>query len=344
MSSAVSKGAILGMGNPLLDISNDVDQAFLDKYEVKVNNQILAEDKHLPMYDELAEKDGVQYLAGGATQNSIRVAQWLLHESEGATSYIGCIGDDKYGKQLATSAKEGGVATYYRVDKETPTGTCACAIFNKERSLIANLAAANKYDVQHLEDPEIFSATVEKAKIIYSAGFFLTVSPASIMKAAEHAKANDQTFCMNLSAPFVCEFFGEPQRKALPLCNIVFGNETEAQTFAKVNNFDEKTDIKSIAAEIAKTYSTTAVITQGADQTVVAHADGTTKTYDVPKVPSEEIVDSNGAGDAFVGGYLAGLALGKSEAESVRAGHWAAGYVIRASGTQLEGKPDFKFE
>jgi hypothetical protein len=28
------EGALLGMGNPLLDIINDVDQAFLDKYQV----------------------------------------------------------------------------------------------------------------------------------------------------------------------------------------------------------------------------------------------------------------------------------------------------------------------
>jgi hypothetical protein len=28
------KGALLGMGNPLLDVSSNVDQAFLDKYQV----------------------------------------------------------------------------------------------------------------------------------------------------------------------------------------------------------------------------------------------------------------------------------------------------------------------
>lgn len=29
------KGALLGMGNPLLDVSSNVDQAFLDKYGVR---------------------------------------------------------------------------------------------------------------------------------------------------------------------------------------------------------------------------------------------------------------------------------------------------------------------
>jgi len=46
----------LGMGNPLLDISAHVDQAYLDKYGIKLNDQILAEEKHQPMYSEMVEK------------------------------------------------------------------------------------------------------------------------------------------------------------------------------------------------------------------------------------------------------------------------------------------------
>ena len=41
-----------------------------------------------------------------------------------------------------------GVQTYYQVDKSTPTGTCATAVLKGERSLVANLAAANNYKVQ----------------------------------------------------------------------------------------------------------------------------------------------------------------------------------------------------
>lgn len=33
----------------------------------------------------------------------------------------------------------------YLEDESTPTGTCATAIMNNERSLVANLAAANNY-------------------------------------------------------------------------------------------------------------------------------------------------------------------------------------------------------
>lgn len=42
-------------------------------------------------YHELVEKYDVEYIAGGSTQNTIRVAQWLFGEPQ-ATSYTGCIG------------------------------------------------------------------------------------------------------------------------------------------------------------------------------------------------------------------------------------------------------------
>ena len=56
----------------------------------------------------LADKKDVQYIPGGATQNSIRIAQWML-QVPGATSYFGCIGKDEFGKVMTDTAKGDGV-------------------------------------------------------------------------------------------------------------------------------------------------------------------------------------------------------------------------------------------
>jgi hypothetical protein len=58
------KGAILGMCNPLLDISAEVPMSLLEKYDVTLNNAILAEDKHMALYNELIKDYPVQYIAG----------------------------------------------------------------------------------------------------------------------------------------------------------------------------------------------------------------------------------------------------------------------------------------
>ena len=47
--------ALVGMGNPLLDISTEVSDELLDKYGLKSNDAILAEEKHMPLYDELVD-------------------------------------------------------------------------------------------------------------------------------------------------------------------------------------------------------------------------------------------------------------------------------------------------
>ena len=124
MSSEDLTGALLGVCNPLLDISADVPKEFFDKYGVTLNNAILAEEQHIPMYQELIDKYPVQYIAGGAGQNSCRVASWMLG-SPGVTSYFGAVGDDEHGALLEKCASNDGVLVHYQKSTKTPTGTCA---------------------------------------------------------------------------------------------------------------------------------------------------------------------------------------------------------------------------
>jgi adenosine kinase len=56
----------------------------------------------------------------------------------------------------------------------------------------------------------------------------------------------------------------------------------------------------------------------------------------VAVAPVTNIVDSNGAGDAFVGGFLAFTAKGASTLAAVEAGHWAAAHVIQRSGCSFD--------
>ena len=95
ISKYFREGLLLGLGNPLLDISATVDRNFLEKYDLKSNDAILAEEKHKPMYDELVELYNANFIAGGSVQNTMRVAQWFLEKPRVAT-YMGCVGIDKY--------------------------------------------------------------------------------------------------------------------------------------------------------------------------------------------------------------------------------------------------------
>lgn len=337
-------GALLGMGNPLLDISNKVDQATLDKYGLKAGDAILAEEKHMPLFKELAEKEGCEYIAGGATQNSIRVAQWMLAR-KGACTYMGCVGEDDYAKVMKDAAEKVGMTLSYMVDGSVPTGTCATCIVGVERSLCTNLSAANNYKVDHLKKAENM-AVLEKAKVVYSAGFFITVCPEAIEVCSKHCNKEGKTYCMNLSAPFIMEVppFKKVLQDTMPYIDVLFGNETEAAVWAKTEAWSETSP-----ADIAKKLSLlpkegkprTVVITQGCDPTIVAIS-GEITLYPVLKIPKHKIVDTNGAGDAYVGGFLSGLVQDKDMAYCCAAGAYAASVIVQRSGCTFPATSRFR--
>jgi len=338
----MSKGLLYGMGNPLLDMTAVVDEAYLQKYDLQPNNAILAEDKHRPIYDELLQNDNykVSYSPGGATQNTIRVAQWYLREPE-STSFVGCIGQDTFGDKLKACMKKEDIRTSYLVDPAKPTGVCAVLITGGNRSLVTRLDAANEYKNTHLASPATWSLVTD-ASFYYIAGYFLTVSPESMIEIGDHAVNFNKCFSMNLSAPFLSQFFKEPMKKVLPYCDIVFGNEDEARAFAK--DFDLNTkDLHEIAKKVANMpkknskRSRIVIFTQGASPAVV-FKDNKAKEYPVLPISAENIVDTNGAGDAFVGGFLAEYVRDKDIESCVTNGMHAAHMIIQVSGCSLPEK------
>jgi adenosine kinase len=65
-------------------------------------------------------------------------------------------------------------------------------------------------------------------------GFFVTVSVDTILAAAELAVQHNKVFMMNLSAPFLIDFFWDGKfEKLLPYVDVLFGNESEAAALAK---------------------------------------------------------------------------------------------------------------
>ena len=70
MAELISENVLLGMGNPLLDISASVKPDLLTKHKLKANDAILTEEEDV--FKDLQEGYQVDYIAGGATQNSIR--------------------------------------------------------------------------------------------------------------------------------------------------------------------------------------------------------------------------------------------------------------------------------
>ena len=119
--TVIKEGTLFGMGNPLLDISANVGKDFLAKYKLKDNNAILASEEHLPIYKEMVETFEVEYLPGGATQNTLRTVQWLSQKT-GTTSFIGCVGNDENAVKLKNILEKEGIVLHYMTKIGESTG------------------------------------------------------------------------------------------------------------------------------------------------------------------------------------------------------------------------------
>ncbi|KAK0658139.1 Adenosine kinase [Lasiodiplodia hormozganensis] len=329
---------LLCLENPLLDIQAVGDEKLLEKYGLKANDAILAEEKHLALYDDLLKNYDAKLIAGGAAQNTARGAQYILPPNSAV--YIGCVGKDQYAETLKETVKQVGLRVEYRYDEQQPTGRCGVVITGHNRSMCTDLAAANHYKIEHLKQPEIWSL-VEGAKVYYVGGYHLTVCVPAIMALAEEAAAKNKIFILSLSAPFIPQFFKDQLAQTAPYWDYVIGNETEALSWAENNGHATK-DIPSIAKLMAalpkanKARPRTVIITQGTEPTVVAigkeGGEAEVKEFPVHAINKDLINDTNGAGDAFAGGFVAGVVQGKDLETSVDMGQWLAKLSIQELG------------
>lgn len=86
----------------------------------------------------------------------------------------------------------------------------------------------------------------------------------------------------------------------------------------------------------------TVIITQGKDPVIVARTNGTKiDEYPTVQLDKSKIVDTNGAGDSFVGGFLAQLIQNQSFETCIRCGIYAATEVIQVSGVIYPNKCNF---
>ncbi len=72
MDSKVSY--ILGLGNPIIDISATADSESIHKFGVEWGRTVFASQENIGFYDYLENQSDVTYIPGGSITNTIRVA------------------------------------------------------------------------------------------------------------------------------------------------------------------------------------------------------------------------------------------------------------------------------
>lgn len=71
---SVNTKALIGIGNPIIDISNNTDEKSIEKYNLHFGQTVFANDDNKGFFDELEKTPNCSYIPGGSVTNSIRVA------------------------------------------------------------------------------------------------------------------------------------------------------------------------------------------------------------------------------------------------------------------------------
>ncbi|TDL26401.1 adenosine kinase [Rickenella mellea] len=329
------------MGNPLLDMQVTNGEALLKTYNLKSNDAILAGEEHAGIYDDLLKNHKITYVAGGAAQNAARGAAYVLPSN--SVVYTGCVGDDALAEQLRAANEKEGLTDKYLVKKGEKTGACAVVITGHDRSLVTTLRSAEKFEKDHLESAEI-APLIDAAKFFYVEGYFLTHGTESAVYVAKKAAEAGKIFALNLSAPFIPQFFKLQIEQIIPYCDVVIGNEAEAEAWAEASGQPDKKDLAAVAKTLAllpksnASRPRTVIFTQGASSTIlVSSADADKpRIFTVNPLKDSEIVDTNGAGDAFAGGFMGALVAGKNADEAVEVGHNMGAMCVQQVGPQYK--------
>ena len=157
-------------------------------------------------------------------------------------------------------------------------------------------------------------------------------------------RRSPQIFILNLSAPIIAQLYGAQLQKILPYADYIIGNEAEAEAWASAKGLPDPKDLHAIAKALAlqpksnPTRDRVVILTHGAQPTLAVSSSSpdNVKTCAVNALKDEEIVDTNGAGDAFAGGFLGALAAGKSLDEAIEVGHTLGAMCVTQVGPQYK--------
>jgi ribokinase len=261
----------------------------------------------------------VQVVGGGAGANT---ACWLAAAGV-AVVFVGCVGDDRPGREATAALREAGVQLAVAVDPDRATGTCIVLVSDTgERTMIPD-AGANS----GLRAGDVPDGLFAGAGHLHVSGYSLlseSTRPAAMTAmwlAREHGwpVSVDAASSAPIRAVGAAAFLGWIGR-VTPL----FANADEAT--ALTGEPDPVTAATVLSVRCGQT-----VVKRGAGAAIWAR-DG--DAVEVPTTPVSA-PDTTGAGDAFTAGFLAARLGGIGPELSVSLGHH---YATRAL-TQVGGRP-----
>lgn len=342
--------SIVGFGMPVVDyVVKSSDTPELSR-EVKANLNYQMENstKSNEILSKLYYASKVHRTAGGSTLNAIRMSNFLLKSK---VAYIGCVGKDLNGEFIKRTLKEEKI-NFGAVESETnSTSTAIVLIDENDRDLYVNVGASSDLSLEKIKE---FDFLFKNAKIIITDAYLSHYRYKEYEYIFKKYSSNDNTIVgFSLAAWEVLRDYYAQIEKLIKFCDLLFMNESEFDTLTKLSNYPikDKSTIEGFVDLMAEKKSNknkdlVLVITRGKLDVLIAVHDFKKKNTMVSSIPIIKIdprleIDKTGLGDAFAGGFLAGMIMQKNYIECATLGNIMSSKVIQLNGFQI---PNITYE
>ncbi len=309
-----------GIGNAIVDVIAEADEAFLEKEGIVKGAMNLIDAARA---EELYSRMGPgKESSGGSAGNTM--AGFASLGGKGA--YIGKVSKDQLGDVFAHDIKATGIHFDTPVSTTgTPTARCLILVTSDaQRSMNTFLGSCVE-----LGQADVDADLIKDSEVVYMEGYLYDPpeAQAAFQKASNLAHAADRKVAFTLSDAF-CVGRHRDAFKAFASehVDILFANETE------ILSLYETEDLDAAVTQVGKDCGCVAVTRSEKGSLVIQ--DG--KVFEVPAAPVAKVVDTTGAGDLYAAGFLFGLTHGKSPADCGRLGSLAAAEVIAHYGARPE--------
>ena len=315
---------LLGIGNAIVDVVAPATPELIRNLGLNPGSMTLIDAAQaVTIY---AQMEAGLESSGGSVGNSCAVAAILGARA----AFIGKVADDQLGQVFRHDIKAVGVEfpTAPLTQQRAPTARCLILVTpDGERTMCTYLGACVELTAADV-DPEL----VAQSAITYLEGYLFDPPPAqqAFYFATRVAREAGRRVALSLSDP-VC--VGRHRDRFRHLVreetDILFANEAE------ICSLYETDDVFAAAAQ-ARTEVAIAVITRGAEGSLVLMGEA---AAEIPAVPAM-VKDTTGAGDAYAAGFLSGIANGLDITASASLGATAAARVIEHFGARPIGALD----
>ncbi len=309
---------VLGIGNAIVDVIANTDDAFLAAQGMdKGGMALIDEARASAIYDAMGP--GIEASGGSAGNTIAGIASF-----GGSGAFIGKVRDDVLGDIYKHDLRSMGVHFDTPVATSGPS-TARCLVLvtdDAQRTMNTFLGAC-----VDLTPDDIDEALVASAGITYLEGYLFDppLAKEAFRKAAGIARAAGRKVALSLSDSFcVHRYKDEFLDLIAEHIDILFANEAEIAALYGVADIGAAADTLAGQVEIA-------AITLGAAGSLLVQGGERVR---VPAAPVHKVVDTTGAGDLYAAGVLFGLGRGLPLAECGRLGSVAAGEIISHYGAR----------